>query len=78
VKIALLSILVTILVATPAAKAQNDVADIVLVNARVFTAVDDHPRAEAIAIKGNRIPVDGAQCGTSVAGTAWFFAALAA
>ena len=45
---ACLSILVTILVATPASKAQNDVADIVLVNARVFTAIDSHPHAEAI------------------------------
>jgi hypothetical protein len=37
------------------AKAQHDVADVVLVNANVFTAVDAHPHAEAIAIKGDRI-----------------------
>ncbi|HEX5410310.1 MAG TPA: amidohydrolase [Terriglobia bacterium] len=67
--ISLLSILVTILVAAPAAKAQNDVADTVLVNARVFTALDDHPYAEAIAIKGNRIlAVDTNQKISSLAG----------
>jgi predicted amidohydrolase YtcJ len=37
------------------AQAQNDVADIILVNANVFTASKAHPHAEAIAIKGERI-----------------------
>lgn len=50
------SSLVTLFLATiGSAKAQNDVADIVLVNASVFTAVDAHPHAEAVAIKGDRI-----------------------
>src|SRR6266851_1415152 len=37
------------------AQPQNDVADIILVNANVFTASNAHPHAEAIAIKGERI-----------------------
>jgi len=37
------------------AQAQNDFADIILVNANVFTASKAHPHAEAIAIKGERI-----------------------
>jgi predicted amidohydrolase YtcJ len=30
-------------------------ADILITNARVFTADTDHPRAEAVALRGNRI-----------------------
>jgi predicted amidohydrolase YtcJ len=57
--IAFLSHLVTaflvVLGSAEAARAQNDVADIILVNANIFTGSDAHPRAEAIAIKGERI-----------------------
>lgn len=68
--IAFLSSLVTIfVVALGPAKAQNDVADIVLVNASVFTAVDAHSHAQAIAIKGDRIlAVDTNQKISSLAG----------
>ena len=34
---------------------QTVVADIILINANVFTASEQNPRAEAIAIKGDRI-----------------------
>jgi predicted amidohydrolase YtcJ len=37
------------------AQAQDGVADVILVNAKVFTASDSHPHAEAVAIKGERI-----------------------
>ena len=37
------------------AQGQNGVADVILVNAKVFTASDSHPYAEAVAIKGERI-----------------------
>ena len=52
------------------AQAQNDVADIILVNANVFTASRAHPHAEAIAIKGERILAVGTnQEITSLAGS---------
>ena len=51
------------------AQAQNDVADIILTNANVFTANDKHPHAEALAIKGDRIlAVDTNQKISSLAG----------
>jgi predicted amidohydrolase YtcJ len=37
------------------AQAQSDAADIVLLHADIFTGSDAHPRAEALAIKGERI-----------------------
>jgi hypothetical protein len=37
------------------AEAQNDGADIILLHANIFTGSEAHPRAEAIAIKGDRI-----------------------
>jgi predicted amidohydrolase YtcJ len=38
-----------------AGQAQNDMADLILVNAKIFTASDANPHADAIAIKGDRI-----------------------
>lgn len=68
--IAFLSSLFTIFVAgLGPARAQNDVADIILVDASVFTAVDAHPYAQAIAVKGDRIlAVDTNQRISSLAG----------
>ncbi|HTT24794.1 MAG TPA: amidohydrolase family protein [Candidatus Sulfotelmatobacter sp.] len=37
------------------AQAQKEIADIIIVNANIFTANDAQPHAEAIAIKGDRI-----------------------
>jgi len=54
--IAFLSYLVTtFLVVLGSAQAQSDVADTIVVNGNIFTGSDAHPRAEAIAIKGERI-----------------------
>lgn len=51
------------------AQAQKEMADIIIVNANVFTANDAHPHAEAIAIKGDRILAVGTnQEITSLAG----------
>ncbi|HTY85150.1 MAG TPA: hypothetical protein VMB19_13080 [Silvibacterium sp.] len=36
-----------------ASQAQNDMADLILVNAKIFTASDANPHADAIAIKGD-------------------------
>ena len=53
--IAFLPLVFTFLAVLAAAQAQNDAADLILVNANVFTGSDAHPRAEAIGIKGDRI-----------------------
>jgi predicted amidohydrolase YtcJ len=51
----LLSVGVFLLLVFGPAEAQQDVPDIIIVNANVFTASELHPHAEAIAIKGDRI-----------------------
>lgn len=51
----LLHLITTFLAVLGSAQAQSDAADIIVVNANIFTASDAHPRAEAIAIKGARI-----------------------
>lgn len=54
--IAFLSCLVTaFLTVVGSAQAQGNAADIILVNANIFTGSEAHPHAEAIAIKGDRI-----------------------
>jgi predicted amidohydrolase YtcJ len=51
------------------AHAQTEAADLILVNGRVFTGTDNHPYAEAIAIKGDRIvAVDSNRKITALAG----------
>jgi predicted amidohydrolase YtcJ len=51
------------------AQAQKEIADVIIVNANIFTANDAQPHAEAIAIKGDRILAVGAsQEITSLAG----------
>lgn len=54
--IAFLSCLVAaFLTVVGSAQPQADTADIILVNANIFTGSDIHPRAEAVAIRGDRI-----------------------
>jgi predicted amidohydrolase YtcJ len=53
----LLAILVCTAIATPSA--QNDPADLIFHNAKIYTADDARPRAEAIAIRGDRIAAVG-------------------
>jgi predicted amidohydrolase YtcJ len=54
--IAFLSCLViAFLTIVGSAQAQGNAADIILVNANIFTGSDIHPRAESIAIRGDRI-----------------------
>jgi len=67
--ITFLPVVFTLLAALGAAQVQNDAADLILVNANVFTGADAYPRAEAIAIKGDRIiAVDTNQKVSSLAG----------
>ena len=68
--IAFLSCLVTaFLTVIGSAQAQGNAADIILVNANIFTGSDIHPRAEAIAIRGDRvIAVDTTEQVSALAG----------
>jgi predicted amidohydrolase YtcJ len=51
------------------AQAQGNAADIILVNANIFTGSDIHPRAESIAIRGDRvIAVDTTEKVSALAG----------
>jgi predicted amidohydrolase YtcJ len=53
--IVLISGAAVLLVLIELAQAQNDTADMIIVNANVFTASETHPHAEALAIRGDRI-----------------------
>lgn len=52
-------LLVVILAAIAAPSAQNTAADVIFHNAKIYTADDTMPRAEAIAITGDRIAAVG-------------------
>ena len=60
----------TLLAVLGAAHAQNNSADLIVINANIFTGSDAHPHAEAIAIKGDRIiAVDTNEKINALAGT---------
>src|SRR5215475_4208897 len=63
-KILLVSLLLTVLI-LPARSANQETADIIFVNANIYTANDGQPRAEAIAVKGERIIFVGSTAGAS-------------
>jgi predicted amidohydrolase YtcJ len=61
-KILLASLLLTVLI-LPAGSINQEAADIIFVNGNVYTANDRQPKAEAIAVKGDRIAFVGSTTG---------------
>jgi imidazolonepropionase-like amidohydrolase len=51
----LIALLFWLPVGAPDVKAQTQPPDLILINGRVFTAAEDHPFSEALAIKGDRV-----------------------